>query len=134
MRDQLAVDLRAAWGDGVTVVFGNVPVEPEELPYAAIAIDSVDMEFQTVRSLAQTWRVTLYGVFPRPPAGVLPIDYLIEKYDALSTRLEASELYASVGMMPHMARFEPEPAFDVREGVVAFSARFSVSTEQGWGV
>lgn len=114
-------------------MFGNVPVEPESLPYAAVALDSVDMEFQTVRSIAQTWRITLYGVFLRPDAGVLTMDYLVAQYDALSTRLEASELYAAVGMMPHMARFEPEPAFDVREGVVAFSARFSVTTEQGWG-
>lgn len=133
MRDQVASDMRAAWGDAVTVILGRVPVEPEALPYAAVVLDGVDMEFESVRRVSQTWRVTVYGVFQRPAAGVLPMDYLAEKFDELSVLVEANELYATVGMMPHMTRFEPEPAFDVREGVVALSAQFSFATHKGWG-
>lgn len=133
VRDQLAADLAAAWGGSLTVIFGNVPVEPEALPYAAVVLEGVDMEFRTVRSLSQNWRVSVFGVFARPPAGVLPLDFLVERFDALSTRLEASELYAGVAMLPHTSQFEPEPAFDVREGVVALSARLSFATEQPWG-
>lgn len=129
----MAEDVRAAWGEAVTVVFGNVPTEPETLPYATVAVEAVEMEFETVRSLSQVWRVTVYGVFPRPEPGVMTLDYLVERYDALSLRFEASELYGGVAMMPHMSHFEPEPAFDVREGVVAMSCRFAFTTEQGWG-
>lgn len=141
IREALKTAIVTTWGvKPKSVVFGQP--QPQEkrtidLPYVVCQLQSVPMNPSgptgTVRSLNQDVAFKLYCAFRKPEANQDPESDKVEKFNSLAVVLEANELFASVGMLPHVAEFNPAEWFEVYEGAHGFTLNFSMLVNRTWG-
>lgn len=139
VKAQLYADVLLAWPDVKDVHFGP-PLKVKttgDLPYAVVTVDTVANEFgsqyATVRTPGREWEVTVELVFREPSADQSLLDVKVGHFDALAALLEASEVYATVGMDPLAARADFREAGDAVDKSCRVAVTFTFATRQAWG-
>ena len=126
--EALVADVVAAWGVASEDISLNAPDEANKaLPQACIACESVQREFNGIRSVRETYDITITGLFARVVGERLTL-LQGAKATALGARLVAGATYASVGYSPQVTAVDlPAPAPE--DSAYAVTVHFSVCTD-----
>lgn len=129
IREQLAMDIRAAWPDVKQIVFGQPVGEPPKTPYARVDMAEVEYGTHTVNQTEQRY-VYIIGLVAPLRQGAVVADLQEAAANQLIARLMSSTLYSEVpAHMPHVnrvlfgAEYNDEPTYEVG---IEFECRVSV--------
>ncbi len=122
------------------VQFGEprLPKDTNGLPYACWQLQPVAMSFSgptgTVRSLNQDYVWRGFFAFRKPePQESDEESHKVLMFGTIALLLEANELFAEVGMLPHTSQFDPTEWMPPLEGAHGFSLEFSTLVNRTWG-
>lgn len=141
IRAELARVTNVAFGiDEEDVQFGlpRLPKGDSDLPMAVWHMQPVTMSFEsgtgTVRGLGQDYVFKGYFVFRKPePQESDEEAHKVAMFNVIAPLLEASELFADVGMYPHTGLMDPLELMGPLEGAHGFSLDFSTLVKREWG-
>jgi len=140
IREALRAAIVSAWTVRPTSVKFGMPLLPKntsELPYVCCQLQNVTMSFAsgagTVRGLGQDVVFKLFCAFRRPEPTQDTESFNVDKFNDLAPVFEASELFAGVGMLPHVSEFDPRDWFDPWEGATGFTLDLSMLVRRTWG-
>lgn len=124
--------------DAVQFGLPRLPKDDSDLPMACWALQPVTMSFSsdtgTVRGLGQDYVFKGYFVFQKPePQESDEEEHKVEMFNVIAPLLEESELFAEVGMYPHVSLMDPLELMGPLEGAHGFSLDFSMLVKRTWG-
>lgn len=132
VKAQVVADLNEAWPDLAKIFLGDPLSEQKVLPFAVADLVMVPMAWNTARGLVQTWNWTFTKVMRTPSPGEDPVTERVEEANKLALVLERDELYADIGMLPHVSMV----GVSEKEWVQArhhVAVGFTFQVEKTWG-
>ena len=114
----------AAWGVS-KVHYGNPMLPQATVPYAVIRLDSVPMEWLTVKDVEQRYRFEVYYV-AKWAADQVVEDLKVTKANALIAELMDSVYFATKGMLPLVSQVSFEESDDPNEPTYMVQVDFEV--------
>lgn len=125
----IAAAIQTAWTDCVDKVHVGMVMEDTNTPYAHIILESVGMEYMSVRTVEQRHRFVITRV-AATTAGARLMDEKITKANLLLAQLMASATFATYGFSPIVSNVDLEatPSY-LKDSEYAIAITFEVSVE-----